>query len=47
MIKRNTAASADGATSTSTEIGIETREPKEVIEAVEAFVTSKLTGLLG
>ncbi|MBK7324554.1 MAG: hypothetical protein IPI82_19560, partial [Candidatus Microthrix sp.] len=33
--------------STSTEIGIETREPKEVIEAVEAFVTSKLTGLLG
>ena len=47
VIKRNTAASADGATSTSTEIGIETREPKEVIEAVEAFVTAKLTGLLG
>ena len=46
-LKRSTAKAADGATSTSTEFSLETRDPKELIEGVEAFVKSKLTGLLG
>ncbi len=45
--KRSTSTSADGATATSTEFNLETRDPKEVIEGVEAFVTSKVAGLLG
>lgn len=45
--KRSTATSADGATAKSTEFNLETRDPKELIEGVEAFVTSKVVGLLG
>lgn len=45
--KRSKATSADGATATSTEFSLETRNPKELIEGVEAFVTSKVAGMLG